>query len=184
LTSRQLWQMSAMRFLACVSSSPSTTSKMRSYHFAPSWYCCNCCGMSGGGREGMENAFGANSSLGSSDGCIGLVADSGGIPERFRRGCPGGPCGPAVGARWILAVGGGANPVLGPCGVLCLLSPPSDFRFLSGRSEDCSCRGDPPPYLSSSCCVLSYFVADLSLLMAASRCLTSSLRDVWLWERR
>lgn len=172
LTSRQLSQISAIRFFGCLSSSPRTTSSIRSYHFGPSDAYCEICRCGGGGTE---KAFGAKSSLGA-------ASLGGGRPRWLLRSAdvgrePG--CGGGAGCRLgIFAVGGGAIPVR-CCGVPGLPCAAMDLRLPVACGDDLALGGDPP-YFSSSCCVLLYFVAVFSFSMAASRCFCRSLR--WACE--
>ncbi|KAG9868775.1 hypothetical protein KCU77_g66, partial [Aureobasidium melanogenum] len=87
------------------------------------------------------------------------------------------------GGSWrpgMFAVGGGGKPVR-LTGLGC---------FLVGVSCACLdfCWGDfvgvEPPYLSSNCWVVLYFVASLSLEIASSRCLFRWLRYDWDEARR
>jgi hypothetical protein len=85
--------------------------------------------------------------------------------------------------RLMLAVGGGAIPVLSAiCGVPALL--PVSLRlepppFLAGVA-----LGVSPPYFSRSCCVELYFVATLSFSIVSSLCLFSSSRWRCVLEMR
>lgn len=110
-TSRHCPQISAIRFFAAASSSPRTTSKIRSYQAGcEAGAYCTTCPVGGAGRCWEGKALGAKDSF---DSC-----DCGWGGARARRRTSIGFCG--EGCRpGMLAVGGGAKPVRGPCCCCC-----------------------------------------------------------------
>lgn len=168
LTSRQFEQSNTSLFLAAVSSSPSMTSRIRSYQ----WWACSYAVLGGGT---LVKAFGANpgaSGLMSAGLWAIICAASGGWPCAVDIGLVS-TCGLGVGGMFmflpgIFAVGGGGIPVL--CGVG-RSDAGSAFRF----DPWCGCLegafvGGAPPYFCSSSCVLSYLVAFFKSAIFASLC--------------
>jgi hypothetical protein len=109
-TRRHSEQMSTRRFFGCVSSSPRSASRMRSYQWdwvkvaADAVYCLV--------SSGAEKALGAKSApMSSGRGRAG--GGDGPCGEATERGCCG-VAGRRSDGRWIFAVGGGAMPVRGP----------------------------------------------------------------------